>query len=186
MDECEYIWTGADFYRHLLEHNGLMLHASALAYEGKAYLFSAPCGAGKSTHAKLWQEYFGKDKIQIINDDKPAIRLIDNAFYVFGTPWSGKTDQNLNVKVPLQAICFLEQSAHNWIDKLESKAALKSLLNQTLRPYEIHLMDNLLTLLDKIIRQIPIFHMGCNISDEAVMMACQAMSGKHAPPTDSK
>ena len=179
MGECEYIWTGADFYRHLLEYNGLMLHASALAYKGRAYLFSAPCGTGKSTHAKLWQEYFGNDKIQIINDDKPAIRLINNAFYVFGTPWSGKSDQNLNVKVPLQAICFLQQSPHNWIKRIESKAALKSLLNQTLRPYEIQLMDNLLTLLDKIIRQTPIFLMGCNISNEAVVMACQAMlSGK--------
>jgi hypothetical protein len=186
MDECEYIWTGADFYRHLLEYNGLMLHASALAYEGKAYLFSAPCGTGKSTHAKLWQKYFGNDKIQIINDDKPAIRLIDNAFYVFGTPWSGKSDQNLNIKVPLQAICFLQQSLHNWIDKLESKAALKLFLNQTLRPYEIHLMDNLSALLDNIIRHIPIFHMGCNVSDEAVVMACQAMSGKMSPWTDSK
>jgi hypothetical protein len=177
LDECEYIWTGADFYRSLLQYNGLMLHASALAYEGQAYLFSAPCGTGKSTHARLWQKYFGNEKIQIINDDKPAIRLIDNIFYVFGTPWSGKSDQNLNVKVPLQAICFLEQSAHNWIEELDSKAALKLLLNQTLRPYEIHLMDNLLTLLDKIIRQIPIYKMGCNISAEAVEMACQAMSG---------
>ena len=175
MDECEYIWTGADFYRHLLEYNGLMLHASALAYEGKAYLFSAPCGTGKSTHAKLWQEYFGNDKIQIINDDKPAIRLLDNAFYVFGTPWSGKSDQNLNIKVPLQAICFLEQSPHNWIDKLESKAALKPLLNQTLRPNELNLMENLLTLIDILIRQIPVYQMGCTISYEAVVIACQTM-----------
>jgi len=112
----------------------------------KEEFFSAPCGTGKSTHARLWQEYFGNDKIQIINEDKPAIRLIDNTFYVFGTPWSGKSDQSLNVQVPLQSICFLKQSAHNWIDKLESQAALKRLFNQTLRPYEIHLMDNLLTL----------------------------------------
>jgi len=176
LDECEYIWTGADFYRRLLAYDGFMLHASALAYEGRSYLFSAPCGAGKSTHASLWQKYFGLDKVQIINDDKPAIRFTDDTFYVCGTPWSGKSDQNLNVQVPLQAICFLQQSAHNWIEKLDSKAALKLLLNQTLRPCEINLMDNLLDLLDKLIRQIPIYKMGCNISDEAVVMAHQAMS----------
>jgi len=100
LDECEYIWTGADFYRRLLGYDGLMLHASAVAYEGYAYLFSAPCGTGKSTHARQWQEHFGSDQVQIINDDKPAIRLIDNIFQVFGTPWSGKSEHNLNKQVP--------------------------------------------------------------------------------------
>ena len=176
LDECEYIWTGADFYRRLLAYDGFMLHASALAYEDRSYLFSAPCGTGKSTHASLWQQYFGLDKVQIINDDKPAIRLTDDTFYVCGTPWSGKSDQSINVQLPLQAICFLEQSAHNWIEKLDSKAALKLLLNQTLRPYEIHLMENLLNLMDKIIRQTPVYQMGCTIGPEAVEMAYQAMS----------
>jgi len=117
LDECEYIWTGASFCRHLLDYEGMVLHASALAYEERAYLFSAPCGTGKSTHARQWQEHFGSDKVQIINDDKPALRLTDGSFYVFGTPWSGKSEYSLNVQVPLQAICFLEQSAHNWIEK---------------------------------------------------------------------
>ncbi|MGE5398034.1 MAG: hypothetical protein ACM3PP_02270 [Candidatus Saccharibacteria bacterium] len=175
LDECEYIWTGADFYRRLLDYNGFMLHASALAYEGRSYLFSAPCGTGKSTHARQWQEHFGNDKVQIVNDDKPAIRLIDDCFYVFGTPWSGKSEFNVNVQVPLQAICFLEQSPFNWIEKLQPKAALKLLFNQTLRPGEALLMDNLLTLLDKLIRQIPIYKMGCNISKEAAVMAYRAM-----------
>ena len=176
LDECEYIWTGADFYRQLLNFDGLMLHASALAYGGRAYLFSAPCGTGKSTHARLWQQHFGIAKVHIINDDKPAIRCIDNYFYVYGTPWSGKSEYNLNIKVPLQAICFLEQSIYNWIKKLETQAVLKLILNQTLRPYEIQQMDNLLTILDKLIRQIPVYKMGCTINSEAVEMACQAMS----------
>ncbi len=176
LDECEYIWTGADFYRQLLDFDGLMLHASALAYKGRAYLFAAPCGTGKSTHARLWQQRFGTDKVRIINDDKPALRCIDNSFYVYGTPWSGKSEYNLNIKVPLQAICFLEQSAYSWIEKLETQAVLKLILNQTLRPYEIQPMDNLLIILDKLIRQIPVYKMGCTISFEAVEMACRAMS----------
>jgi len=175
MDECEYIFTGADFCRHLLDHDGLVLHASALAYEGRAFLFSAPCGTGKSTHARLWQEYFGTDKVLIINDDKPALRCVDSAFYVYGTPWSGKSDQNLNVKVPLQAICFLEQSSNNWIEKSDSKTSLKLMLSQTLRPYDINLMENLLSLVDKLIRHVPIYKMGCNTGPEAVEMAYQAM-----------
>lgn len=176
IDECEYIWTGSEFYRQLLNFEGMMLHASALAYEGRSYLFSAPCGTGKSTHTRLWQQHFGIDKARIINDDKPAIRFIDNSFYVYGTPWSGKSEYSLNVKVPLQAICFLEQSRYNWITELESKAILKLILNQTLRPSDKASMDKLLILLDKLIGKVPVYKMGCNISPEAVEMAYRVMS----------
>jgi hypothetical protein len=176
FDECEYIWTGIEFYRQLLNYNGMMLHASALAYEGRSYLFSAPCGTGKSTHARLWQEHFGFDNARIINDDKPALRFIDNSFYVYGTPWSGKSEYSLNLKVPLQAICFLEQSTYNWIIKLESKAVLKLILNQTLRPHEEKSMENLLILLDKLIREVPVYKMGCNIDTGAVAIAYEAMA----------
>lgn len=178
LDECEYIWTGAEFYHQLLDFNGMMLHASALAYEEKAYLFSAPCGTGKSTHARLWCKHFGFDRAVIINDDKPAIRLIDDHFYVYGTPWSGKSDYNLNVKMPLQAICFLEQAPNNWIKKLDRSAALKLILYQTLRPLEMHRMSRLLELLDRLLKDIPVYKMGCDISEQAVTMAYQTMSAQ--------
>ena len=53
IEECEYSCAGAEFYMKLLKHQGFMIHASAVEKEGKAYLFSAPSGTGKSTHAQL-------------------------------------------------------------------------------------------------------------------------------------
>lgn len=50
-------------------YNGLMLHASAAALGGRAYLFPGPCGRGKSTHTHLWQQTFG-EAVQVFNDDK--------------------------------------------------------------------------------------------------------------------
>lgn len=179
LNECEYIWTGAEFYRQLLDFDGFVLHASAISFEGKAYLFSAPCGTGKSTHVRQWQKHFGIDNVVIINDDKPAIRLNNNQFYVHGTPWSGKSPYNTNIKVPLQAICFLEQSTQNWIEKIDNKTTIRLIFNQTLRPHQMRHMDKLLSLMDKLIQQIPVYKMGCNISEESVIMACQEMSGKY-------
>ena len=98
-------------------------------------LFSAPCGTGKSTHTRLWTEYFGKERAVIINDDKPAIQLINDVFYVYGTPWSGKNNIHSNIKVPLQAIVFIEQSINNNVDTLSSREAVKLLMNQSLRPF---------------------------------------------------
>ncbi|WP_010243551.1 hypothetical protein [Acetivibrio cellulolyticus] len=175
IDECEYIWTGSEFYHKLLDFNGFMLHASAVAIENKAYLFSAKSGTGKSTHTELWQKYFGEDKAVIINDDKPAIRFIDNKFYVYGTPWSGKTDKNLNIKVPLKSIIFIERAETNWINQIDSRQAIKLILDQTLRPKQIEKMDKLFSLLDKLLKTVPIYKMGCNISEDAVKFAYDAI-----------
>jgi hypothetical protein len=175
LDECEYIWTGAEFYHKLLDFEGFMLHASAVAKDNKAYLFSAQSGTGKSTHTELWQRYFGEDEACIINDDKPAIRYVDKSFYVYGTPWSGKTDKNLNRKVPLQGIVFLEQAEKNWIKQIDSKEALKLILEQTLRPKQLEKIDKLLILLDKLLKTTPVYKMGCNISEDAVKLAYETI-----------
>lgn len=171
MDECEYIWTGFEFYHKLLDFNGFMLHASAVAMENRAYLFSAKSGVGKSTHTGLWQRYFGEDKALIINDDKPAIRFLGNKFYAYGTPWSGKSNKNLDIKVPVNGVIFIERAEKNWIRKLEDREAVKLILEQTVRPKERYKLDKLLNLIDSLTKLVPIYKMGCNISEEAVRLA---------------
>ena len=128
----EYMYTGSMFYRTLIAHDGFLLHSSAVVLNDKAYLFSAPSGTGKSTHTSLWLKEF--PGAEILNDDKPAIRILKDGIYVYGTPWSGKTDLNLNRKIPLQGIAFLERGEANTIAPMNSMKALENLLNQTVRP----------------------------------------------------
>ncbi len=175
--DCEYMWTGEIFCRELLNYNGFMLHSSCVVYRGKAYLFSAPSGTGKSTHTQLWCKVFG-DEAYILNDDKPVIRMIDGKVMVFGTPWSGKTNLNQNKGVPLQGICFIERSKENWIEEIETKVALFKILNQTIRPREAENMEKLLAVLDKVMVGAKTYRMGCNISEEAVKVAFEGMTGK--------
>jgi len=179
IDECQYIWTGSEFYHKLLDFDGFMLHASALAMDNKAYLFSAKSGTGKSTHTELWQKCFGEDRAVIINDDKPAIRFINNLFYVYGTPWSGKSDKNLDMKVPLKGIIFIERSETNWIKRIDSKQAIKLILDQTLRPKKIEKMDKLLGMIDKLLKIVPIYKMGCDISEGAVKLAYSVLNERN-------
>lgn len=171
--ECEYMQSGSSFYRQLLRYHGCMLHASAVALGDRAYLFSAPCGTGKSTHASLWKQHFA-DAV-ILNDDKPAIRLTECGADVFGTPWSGKTDLNLNQKAALKAICFIEQSKDNWIRPLETSRAVQLFLSQTVRPKDRTQMELLLSICDRLFSCVRVFHMGCRIDEAAVTMAYEAM-----------
>lgn len=177
-EDIEYIYTGAAFYEALLQFNGFMLHSSGVVVDNKAYLFSADPGTGKSTHTSLWVKYFGSDRAKIINDDKPAIRMIDNKIYVYGTPWSGKTDQNINMKVPLGAIVFIERSKENHIKQIEPKEAIPLILQQTIRPREPEVMIKLLDMLDIVLRNIKLYRLGCNISEEAVKVSYNGIKGE--------
>ncbi|MBQ2891235.1 MAG: hypothetical protein IJE44_06290 [Clostridia bacterium] len=173
LSEAEYIWTGLDFAKKLLGFGGLVLHASAVCYDDKVYLFSAPSGTGKSTHTSLWEKVF--DGAFVINDDKPALRLIDGKIYVYGTPWSGKNGKNKNFCAPLGGICFISRSEENHIEKMTAKEAIPSILRETLRFPSIEFMEALLGFLDKNLKNIPVFKMGCNTQDEAATTAYNFM-----------
>ena len=155
-NDATYMESGRLFYVHLLHYDGLMLHASAAALGGRAYLFSGPCGRGKSTHTRLWQQAFG-DAVQVFNDDKPALRRLDGRWYAYGTPWCGKDGINLNQKWRLGGICFLEQAPENRIRRLTAAEALPLVLAQTTYRLQARGMDLLLASLDKLLREIPAF-----------------------------
>ncbi len=178
-DDLEYIFTGAGFYEALLDFNGFMLHSSGVCVDGYAYLFSADPGTGKSTHTGLWQQYFGEDRALIINDDKPAIRLVDDELYAYGTPWSGKTDKNLNMRVPVGAIVFIERSADkNWVKEITPKEAIPLILGQTIRPQEQAKMIKLLDVLDTLLRRVKVYRLGCDMSMDAVKTSYEGIRRK--------
>lgn len=175
-EDAEYLTTGGSFYRQLLRFNGMMLHASAVVRDGKAYLFTAPCGTGKSTHTQLWLENF--PDAFILNDDKPALRLENEKFYAYGTPWSGKTARNRNVRVELGGICVLGRGAENRITRYSGSTALHDILEQTVRPRDPMLMGKLLDILDRLLMLVPVWKLECNMEPQAAHVSYNAMSGK--------
>ncbi len=175
---AEYMLVGNTFYRGLLNYQGCLLHASAVVVEDEAYFFSANCGTGKSTHTSLWLNYLADKKPYILNDDKPAIRILEDGIYAYGTPFSGKHDISRNTKVKLKAICFIEQSKDNWIRKLDSKDAIKLFFEQTFRNLEKDEMLKFFDILEEILKQIPIYQLGCDMSEEAVQLSYRTMKGE--------
>ena len=168
---CPESWPGLD---PVLRYNGLVLHASAAALGGRAYLFSGPCGRGKSTHTRLWQQTFG-EAVQVFNDDKPALRRLDGRWYAYGTPWCGKDGINLNQKWPLGGICFLEKSQENRIRRLSAAEALPLILAQTTYRLQPHSMELLLTSLDSLLREIPVFLLENRPEEAAARLSFETM-----------
>lgn len=175
ITDWEYFLMQIKLCSCLIENDGMVLHSSAVALDGNAYLFSANSGTGKSTHTRLWKQCF-KDAF-IINDDKPALRYIDGKFYVYGTPWSGSSSLNENVKLPLKAICFLEQGNENSIQLITDKLEiLEKVMTQTLRKTNYQKTEKLLSLLDRLITEIPIYKLKCRPDKEAAILSHSVMS----------
>ena len=177
MDDSEYICTGGSFYTHLLEHDGIMLHSSCVVVDNKAYLFTAPSGTGKSTHTNLWLKRFG-DRAYILNDDKPALRFINGVWYAYGTPWSGKYDINRNVRVPVGGIAVLERGLKNTIVPYCGFAAITSILDQMIRPADEKYRVKILEIMDKLMTNVPVWKLTCNMNSDAAVVAYHVMSGK--------
>lgn len=169
LDEHEYMWTCEAFYNELLRHNGMMLHSSCVEKDGFAYLFSARSGTGKSTHTHLWLKNL--EGTRIINDDKPALIYDNGKWYACGTPFSGKTDENIDVKIPVRAITFLHRSEENTVKKIPPFQAVSLLIEQTIKPADRSLAENMLELADLLLREVPVFSLGCNLQDDAAVVA---------------
>lgn len=168
-DEHEYMWTGEAFYNKLLNFNGMMLHSSCVEKDGYAYLFSARSGTGKSTHTHLWLENLSGTRI--INDDKPALVYENGAWYVWGTPFSGKTDENVNIKLPVRAIIFLHRSEENKVEKISAAKSVGLLIEQTVKPMQREMAMKMLDMADLLLRSVPVFSLGCNMDPQAAIVA---------------
>ncbi len=177
LELAEYIEMGVIFYKKILDYQACLLHSSAVVIDNESYLFSAPCGTGKSTHTSLWLKYLAHKNPYILNDDKPAIRIMENGIYTYGTPFSGKHDISENKKAKLKAICFIEQSKSNSIKKIETREAIKLFFEQTMIDLEEKQMLKFLDILDKILREIPVYKLYCNMSEEAVKLSYNTMKG---------
>lgn len=174
--EClNYMYEANYFARQLFNFNGIVLHASAVVYEEKAYLFSAVSGMGKSTHTSQWLKLFG-DKAFILNDDKPAIRVLEDGIYAYGTPWAGSTDINCNAKARLQGICFLHRDEENSIKPMDDEQAFLRLYHAGKRKLTMEQMEKQLDIMSEIIKNVPIYEMGCTPTVEAAKLSYSVMS----------
>lgn len=179
-DEYEYALAGECFYRRLLSFDGMMLHSSVVEYKKKAYLFSANSGVGKSTHTHLWLDYI--PDTHILNDDKPAIRLVDGEYRAYGTPFSGKYDENMNLGVPIGAIVFLERAKENSIRKISPAEIVPLIYQQTTQPIASPKHMNILFgFLDGLLKEVPVYKLSCNISADAVKTSFEQLTGEKFP-----
>ena len=157
----------------MIEFDTVLFHGSVIAVDGAGYLFTAKSGTGKSTHTRLWREYFG-DRAVMVNDDKPLLHIADTVT-AYGTPYNGKHRLGSNISVPLKAICILTRSADNHIEHITREQAYTMLLQQVYRPADMLKMAKTLDLVDRLADNVKLYRLGCNMDISAAKVAFEEM-----------
>ena len=163
------------FAEHLFDRDTLLFHGSTVALDGEAYLFTASCGTGKSTHTRLWREVFGPRAV-MVNDDKPFLRIADQGIYACGSPWCGKHGLGSNITVPLKGICILERGPENRIRRIGPGEAMDMLLHQAYCPLDPQKRGRLEALVSRLADRIPLWRMECTKDPGAALVSHAAMS----------
>jgi len=158
----------------LLEEDTLMLHGSTVAVDGCGYLFTGPCGTGKSTHTRLWRELFGERAV-MVNDDMPFLRITPQGALAYGSPWSGKHGLATNICVPLRGICFLRRGKENLINRVDAQRGLGELRCQMHAPTDPSLQEKAAALGEMLSKTVPLWELYCNTDPEAARVSYSAM-----------
>lgn len=148
----------------MVTRDGLPLHASLVEKDGFGVVFLGPSGMGKSTQAKLWEQYRGAD---FIIGDRPGLRKTDGQWIAFGMPWDGKDAIYRQVSVPVRALIWLEQAKENRITPMNPVQAMTVMLKQAMMPvWDDASMDGATALMGAVAQELPMFHLRC-LPDEA-------------------
>ena len=158
----------------LVSRDTLLFHGSAVAVDGKGYLFTAPCGTGKSTHTRFWRETFGSRAV-MVNDDKPFLKIMEDGVLLYGAPWSGKHGLDTNLCVPLQGICILTRGTENRIAPLSPEEALPMLERQCCGGENPSLLPALRQLAAQLSQKVPLWQMECTKEADAALVSYRAM-----------
>lgn len=152
--------------RHMMRRDALVLHCAYMEREGKAILFSAPSGTGKTTQATLWEKHRGT---RVVNGDKSLLRCSGGVWTANGWPVCGSSQVCHDESMPVRAIVMLSQGKENAIERLAPFAAFSQIYSQiTINFWNRDAQQRAMDLIEQLVTQVPVYHLRCTISEEAV------------------
>ena len=157
------------FAQAVILRDGVSVHASVVAADGKAFLFLGKSGTGKSTHARMWLRNIPGS--HLLNDDNPAVRVLNGEVIAFGTPWSGKTPCYRNESFPVGGIVRLVQGDADIFTKKEDVAAFVALLPScSVVHSDEGLQSRLCDTIAKIVELLPVGELKCLPDNESAIV----------------
>lgn len=150
----------------MIRNDALILHSAYMCRDNKAVLFSAPSETGKSTQADLWEKY---RQTRTINGDRSLLIRDEDGWYAYGWPVCGSSEICNNEAYPIHAIVMLYQSKENKVERLKGFAMIQKVMSQiTINMWNSEFQMKAMDLIEQLVGEIPVYELGCDISEEAV------------------
>lgn len=159
----------------MFEYNGFLMHGVIIETDNTGIGFFAKSGVGKSTHASLRKELL-RDKITVINGDKPLVRFSGGKAFAYGTPWAGKEGEQTNKRTHLKKICFIERSEKNECIKISASEALTKLFSYIYTDNGKYMMQTL-KMTDMLLKTAEFYVIRCNMDLSAAKTAYEVIIG---------
>ena len=147
-------------------HSMIAIHSASVLYEGKAWLFSAESGVGKSTHTDLWNSVLN---VPVLNGDVNLISINDDTPIVHGIPWCGTSGIATTTSYSLGGIILLQQGEDNEFVPLTDEQKLLYLLHRNISPsWTYDMQETIFNLINCIYPDILVCRFKATLSEAAV------------------
>ena len=152
----------------LLQHEGLLLHASLIKYNDKAVAFTGPSGVGKSTQAALWETHLGAT---VINGDRAALRRGATGWTAYGSPYAGTSGIYCDDSAPLAAVVVLRQAGENRLRPLTAAEAFRHLYPEmSIHHWDTGFATAATDLCLSLLEQVPVYLLECLPNADAAVV----------------
>lgn len=156
----------------LLPLKRCIFHGTAFLWRGKAYIFTAPSGTGKTTQYVHWRHLYG-DELHMLNGDKPVLECqADGTVWVYPSPWMGKEGWGRMISAPLGGLIYLTQNPNNQFSPLSMQQAVRPIFSQFLfTANSAEAVHQVCAIEEQMLRSVPVWHLA-NRGDEASARLC--------------
>lgn len=168
------IFNRIGFENLLLQHKGLLLHASLIEYAHQGIAFTGPSGVGKSTQADLWQRCYGAE---VLNGDRAALRKTDAGWFAYGSPHAGTSGIYRNEKAPLCAIVILRQADENRLRRVSTVEAMGYIWPEiSARRWDRDFVADATSLCISLLEEVPVYLLECLPEESAAGLLKKGLS----------
>ena len=162
--------------RRQMQYGAFVLHCAYISHEGEAILFSAPSETGKTTQGNLWGQYKGA---RTINGDRALLQKVDGRWMARGWPVCGSSEVCNNLAMPIRSIVMLSQGKTDEVTRLSPMKAFSQIYSQvTINRWNAAANMRCMDLLESLVRELPVWHLSCTISENAVNTLADALYPK--------